>query len=155
MQRSFKVLLVCSTILSLGGCKTLCPPTESIVIHDTTTVEKTVTYHDTVFKISSSMVTYTLDFSDIDQLKFKPVLKSNKNAKLTAQVVNKSLVMGCYCDSASIKAQLKNILIKVVKSTLKEVTKPPVKVEFTPTWIKILAWIGAVCLVIILLNYKI
>ena len=141
-MRTFNILIIGGALSLLAGCRALCPPGEVVVVHDTTTVETQVTYHDTVLVAPPAGATYTLTISDLVP-GLKPILKANKNAKLTAQVLpGNRLVMGCYCDTVLIRARLKSTMIKEFRAKYKEVQKPPKEVPYTPGWKNFLAWVG-------------
>lgn len=151
-MRTSNILIIGGALAMLASCRALCPPGEVVVVHDSTTVETQVTYHDTVLVAPSAGVTYTLTVSDLIP-GLKPILKTNKNAKLTTRVLpDSSLVVGCYCDTVLIRAKLKTVLTRELRAKYKEVQKPPKEVKYVPGWIKFLAWAGGAWIAIIIIR---
>lgn len=146
-MKTFKILLVCCGVLSLVGCKVLCPPAERIVIHDST--ETVVHIHDTILYSAPASVTGEIALSDlIIKEKFTPVKKTYKHATLIQKVVNDTLVSTCLCDTAAIRAQYRDIVTTRLRSEFSKVTLPPVEVRYIPTWVKWLAYIGGFWIII-------
>lgn len=152
-MKKFKILLVCCGVLSLEGCRTLCPPGERIVTHDTLSTETVVHIHDTILYSAPASVTGEIALGDlIIKEKFKPVKTSYKHATLTQKVVNDTLVSTCLCDTAAIRAQYRDVITNRVRSSLSKETLPPVEVKYIPWWVKILAWIGGISSLFLLIG---
>ncbi len=149
-MKKFKILLVCCGVLSLVGCKTVCPPGERIEIHDE--VEKVVTVHDTILYTPPASVTEEIALSDL-LLKdmFKPVLKTHKHATLSQKIIRDTLVSTCLCDTTAIKAQLMNVVTTRVRSTVSKLVLPPVEVKYIPKVYKWCAWIIGIEIFLLLL----
>lgn len=146
-MQKFKILLVCCGVLSLVGCKVLCPPAERIVIHDST--QTVVRIHDTILYSAPASVTGEIALGDlIIKENFKPVRKTYKHATLLQKVVNDTLVSTCLCDTAAIRAQYRETITTRLRSEFSKVVLPPVEVKFIPKWVKWLAWIGGFWIVI-------
>lgn len=140
-MKTFKILLVCCGVLSLVGCKTLYPPAERIVIHDSTNT--VVHIHDTILYSAPASVTGEIALGDlIIKEKFMPVRKTYKHATLIQKVVNDALVSTCLCDTAAVRTQYRDIVTTRMQSAFSKVIMPPVEVKYIPKWVQCLAWLG-------------
>lgn len=147
MKALFKILVCvttavyCSIALSTASCK----PQLAIerTSHDTVWKERTVVYHDTVYKTTPLAVKTTVYVPCPEQMKktFKPGLNQNGNAKQSTRLKGDSLVIECLCDTAFIKARLKDTYEKEYRSSHTD-EKEKVPVRYVPGIVSFFAWSG-------------
>lgn len=146
--------LGCLTILMLssswGCCKKLYPVTE--VHKDTTIIKETVVVRDTVLTIPGASVGALIESGELkvenvpsDNRK-RIVDKENKQSRLTVDKDNSgNLYIDCDCDTVAIAAKLYDRYRQ--ENRQKETVKTIIQAQkYTPFYIKILAWIGALSL---------
>ena len=122
---------------------------------DTVSIEKIVTYRDTVFVTEKSEVSATFkpDLISVEM----PIKKENKNVTLTiSKSKDGAISADCKCDSVKVAAKLKNSLEKIGHSQSVIKTETTIKeVKYTPLWAKILSAIGALFILLLLIEiYK-
>ncbi|AIM38088.1 hypothetical protein KO02_16400 [Sphingobacterium sp. ML3W] len=117
-------------------------------IHDTVTVTKTVTERDTVFITKVANTNFKVDLKDLKE-GFKSG-SQNKNAIAGIKVSDGKLEVDCTCDSLSIYAKIRDQITEKDRQRID--TKTILKTEhvpYIPWYIKSLAWIGGIGIVII------
>lgn len=143
------MMLTCSSIISTAGCKS--HPALERTIHDTVRVDRTVTVRDTVLKTEPVTVTSYLSIPCPDMV-VTPIVKQQKHAKLTIKQVGQILGVECLCDTASIKAQLRDTYEKEYHARWMEQTKTVTKeTKYIPWWAKFLLWSGVLFWIIIII----
>ncbi|MGY5253293.1 hypothetical protein [Sphingobacterium spiritivorum] len=142
-------LLLCAGVL-ITGCKSSrqVPATTAIIQQDTIRVTSTIRIRDTILVTQPAKASMDIQVED---LKEGFVLKnSSRNATVSARVTSGKLNMDCICDSLSIYAQLRDKMIQTDTQRRLTITKTVSKeIKFIPWYIRVLAWLGGISLIII------
>lgn len=151
----YKVVLfiVLGLILLATGCRsqkreTSIPIVLNHTIHDTVTVTKTVNERDTVFITEAVKTNFKVDLKYLKE-GFKSG-SQNKNASAGIKVTDGQLEVDCTCDSLSIYAKIRDQVVeKDRQRTDSKIILKTEQIPHIPWYIKLLAWIGGIGIVII------
>lgn len=159
-----KKLLIISMAILLSSCVTQhrCsdkfPPAESINVKDSTIITHEIRYYDSIIyqvvkipeyiKKDSVVIRYTDGVASTDKL-YLIGHYSQATAWLNGKTLQGELKEGGWIEVET-KLRLKDQIIKELRSKTSDTVKI-VKEKYIPKFIKILAWIGGVCLSLLLL----
>lgn len=145
---AIKYLLLFAAIISLSSCacrKRNLIPKERIVT-DTIETVKEIRVRDTVFRVVPDSTRIAVSIKDlIAGIAFE---KKGDRTKATVIRVMDSIFVNCEADSLSIAAKIKDELTTTVKKRTEKETFIE-EVKYTPTMVKILAYIGGGFLVLV------
>ena len=150
-----KNILVAIVLFALlfSGCKTqkelVYLPAQTV--KDTVSVEKQVKVivRDTLIKTERVTVGASIPKSDLTD-GFRSEF-NNKNAQGSIEQKNGRVLVDCTCDSLEVKIQLREKEINTLEKRLKE-TNTSRPVQYTPWFIKALAWVGGIALALLVLT---
>ena len=108
------------------------------------TVEKTVTYQDTILTAPAASTSMQISLNEISKGVKAPLTAQNRQAKATLTQSGQHLIVTCDCDTLAIAAQMKATYEK--QATERVIQLPSEQVRYTPWYTKILAILGGVSL---------
>lgn len=142
-------LLLCAGVL-ITGCKSSrqVPVTTNIIQQDTVRVTSTIRIRDTILVTQPAKASMDIQVEDLKEGFFRK--NGSRNATVSARVTSGQLNMDCICDSLSIYAQLRDKMIQTDTQRGLTITNTVSKeIKFTPWYIRVLAWMGGISLIII------
>ncbi len=143
-----KILFFLIILFSVASCCSRKPISASKTIHDTIRVSEFVKVRDTVFVTKPTGTSIDIPVSKITEIK-NPIISKKDNSTLTVRREKDTVFIDCDCDSIKLKAQIRDKIIN--KDRIRsEVELREVPVKFIPWYIKILAWIGGIFIVVII-----
>lgn len=146
------ILTIEGALFLTTGCCRQQYPTVRDSVKDSISVERHTVARDTIIKIPGDSVSITIPYASLnnDSTPFKPLQKNNGRASLkVTKQPNNDIQIACKCDSASIAAKVLDTYIKEHRQveTTKTIISPSEK--YIPRWVKILAWIGGILLLLV------
>lgn len=119
--------------------------TRTVTVHDTTVVTKEILIRDTIVVTPKSEAKTQVAKKDLKDGFNKNF--SNGNAKGNLEVKRDTVYLDCTCDSLELKLKLRDQLINTLKKQ-QTVIEAPRPVQYTPWYIKALAWVGGICIAV-------
>lgn len=145
-MRSLIAIIAFVLLTSCGGQKR--PVVTTVNTIDSTEVEKTVRFRDTLIAIPS----YKVDVAvPVNELTSQPVTRQNERAKIELFKKDDVVYATASCDSLELQLKLRDSIIKSLRTvrTDTKVTLPPERIKYVPWIVKALAWIGALFLLFV------
>jgi|GEM_PF-2082102 len=140
--RYFSAIVI---LLFMFSCSCPKPVIESEKTKEITDVKHRFTFHDTVFLTKPKAV--AIEIPTVCE-PFKSVKKQNGNAKVRVEYKDRKIYVRAECDTVKLLAKLKHEYTDSIRTITHEVTKVQ-RVKYTPKFVKILAGIGLLALLLI------
>lgn len=151
MKHLATISVIAILLVMTAGCRSWRPLSQQHTVTDTTYVHTTVVERDTVLVTERDTVAITFDCDSI-----LTAFKRNSNAVITrsnqAHVILTPdtagrLTVTAVCDTVAIAARIRDTLTREARIRT-EVTVTEVPVPFVPWWVKGLAFVGGLALII-------
>ncbi len=141
-----KILILIGCLLFFAcGSKRGVPAVDRVVI-DSTVVEKTVKERDTTIVVPASVAVLELPVSELTT---KPITKKQGQATVSLSKKNDIIIALANCDELELRLQLKDSLIKVLKSRKDTTTLQPPQDDTSNWYDGILKTMGFILLLLI------
>lgn len=143
-MRYLLILLACFLIVSCGRR----PITNLVSTIDSTHVERKVNIRDTIINLPFYKVGVSVAEKDLTET---PLTKTNGNAKVELYKKDEIIYANATCDSLELQLKLKDSIISTFRDRKTDtvISLPPEQVKYVPWYIKTLAWIGGIALLIL------
>ncbi len=145
------IVLLCSVACLVVGCRTAAPIIQTHTVSDTVWVETQTVIRDTVLTAPASRVQSDIAYTKLLNQALNGFEKQFKNARLTVKTIRDTVRITCDCDSIALEAKLRNKIIREMHKTQIKTTEQ-VPVRYVPKWIKILAWVGGIAVLMLLIG---
>ncbi|MDP1708091.1 MAG: hypothetical protein Q8L89_03385 [Gammaproteobacteria bacterium] len=148
-----KTILIMIPMLALlaSSCKTTSTASHQLTVTDTTQVDRSVRERDTLILIPSATALLNIALGDLTGLS-RPWTVQSGHATISAVVLKDTLYMKAHCDSMTLELTMRDSIINTLRSrnSVSE-TVEIVREPFVPDFVKVLAWIGGIALLLLLI----
>jgi hypothetical protein len=150
---AFRFFISCLLVILAVGCCGKRPLLKSTTQSDSTSTERVISYRDTVYVSDSASVSTSFNcdslINELLKADKKPFKMQSKNARLTITATpSGQLRIKSECDPLEIEARIRQELLKEFKSSYKS-ERIEVPVQFIPDWVKFLAYLGGIFLLLV------